>query len=61
MARPNFNFQKRQKELARQQKRLEKLARKRERGNAPDSAVDEGAAAPEEAGETPAADAPTDD
>lgn len=40
MAKPNFSFQKRQKEQARERKKQEKLARKAERANArvePDS------------------------
>lgn len=34
MAKPNFGFQKRQKEEARERKKQEKLARKAERANA---------------------------
>jgi uncharacterized protein YciI len=47
VARPNFGFQKRQKEQAREAKRLEKLARKQERATAGPSLDGDGEATPD--------------
>lgn len=67
MAKPNYSFEKRQRELAKKKKQDEKNARKREaRGNGASEAPDEpvtGAAAPvatesQAAAATPAAPAP---
>lgn len=55
MAKPNYNFEKRQRELAKKKKQDEKLRRKRER-NAPDADVASGAPSGAPAG-SPADDA----
>lgn len=52
MAKPNFQYEKRQKELEKKRKKEEKLKRKQEKGNTPDDGAEAGAA---EDGETDAA------
>lgn len=63
MAKPNYQYEKRQRELAKKAKKAEKVARKTTTGHdgGPDL-PDEGAAAPEgeAGGATPAAGAPAD-
>ena len=44
MAKPNFQYEKRQKELEKKRKKEEKLKRKQEKGNTPDDGAEAGAA-----------------
>jgi len=42
LAKPNFQYEKRQKELEKKRKKEEKLKRKQEKGNTPDDGVEAG-------------------
>jgi len=44
LAKPNFQYEKRQKELEKKRKKEEKLKRKQEKGNTPDDGAEAGAA-----------------
>ena len=55
MAKTNFQYEKRQKELEKKKKKEEKLKRKAEKGNEPPA---DDAADADQAGETPAPDQP---
>jgi len=61
LAKPNFQYEKRQKELEKKRKKEEKLKRKLEKGNAPDDSVaaegdDDNNDAEQVSGDLPAAD-----